>query len=157
VSAALERIGRDLPDAFVGMDVIVGFPGEGEDEFADTYARLNDAPWTRIHVFPYSERPGTFAVRLSGKVPSHIIDRRADRLRGLSRERYLASAHKQMGLVKKALILKNGRALSRDYWSLHFDPAAIPEVGQERKLRVTGFAPSKSRMEPALSAELVID
>lgn len=125
VTNSLKLIERHVPNAFVGMDVIVGFPGEGEREFSETYERLANLSWTKIHVFPYSERPGTFAVKLDAKNEKSIITHRARRLRELSFLRHKEWAHKQLGSLKKILILNDNQGLSRDYWpvkvSSHFD------------------------------------
>lgn len=131
VEKSLCDIAVRVPGAFVGMDVIVGFPGEGEEEFLETYSRLNDLPWTRLHVFPYSERPGTYAMRLDGKNERSVIARRAERLRGLSRERYERMALRQVGLRKRVLILRDGRGLSRDYWPVNLlaAPRADADIG----------------------------
>ncbi len=153
VVKALHNISARIPNAFVGMDVIVGFPGEDENEFVETYKKLNDSPWTRIHVFPYSERPGTYATRLDGKVEGSVIARRADRLRELSRERYLAKAREQIGTVKRALILKNGNGLSRDYWSINL--AESVDEGSEVRVRVTGIAAIRDRLESPLIGEII--
>jgi threonylcarbamoyladenosine tRNA methylthiotransferase MtaB len=72
---------------FVGMDIITGFPGETLEEFEWGLARLRELPWTRLHVFPYSERAGTPATRLSMKVPQAERVRRARVLSDLSFER----------------------------------------------------------------------
>lgn len=72
---------------FIGMDVITGFPGEGEEEFQETISLLKKTYWNRLHVFPYSEREGTPATRLKNKVPNHIRKERAKILRELSFER----------------------------------------------------------------------
>ena len=75
-----ERIGavrRAMPDAFLGIDVIVGFPGETDDDFARTYDFLERIEPAFLHVFPYSVRPGTPAADLPGRVPAPVIERRA--------------------------------------------------------------------------------
>ncbi len=72
---------------FVGMDLITGFPGETEEEFQWTVDALSGLPWTRLHVFPYSERKGTPATRLPGSVPKHIRVARTRLLNHLSMER----------------------------------------------------------------------
>lgn len=72
---------------FVGMDLITGFPGETEAEFEWTYETLQNLPWTRLHVFPYSERAGTPATRLPHSVPQSIRFDRARRLNELSLHR----------------------------------------------------------------------
>jgi len=139
VEQALQEIQKQIPHAFVGMDVIAGFPGEGENEFLETYQRLLATPWTRLHVFPYSERPGTYAVRLAGKNDRATILRRAERLRALSFERHFAAAKKQIGLTKKILILKNGQGLSRDYWPVNVTATPI-ETNAEISLSISGTA-----------------
>jgi threonylcarbamoyladenosine tRNA methylthiotransferase MtaB len=158
VSDSLLQIAKKVPGAFVGMDVIVGFPGEGEAEFFETYERLTSLPWTRIHVFPYSERPGTYALRYDGKNSSNEIARRADRLRELSRERYLSVAREQIGVEKKVLVLRDGQGLSRDYWAVRLvnrlDTA--PDINSEIRVKITGLHNhGPSRAEPALSAEVL--
>jgi threonylcarbamoyladenosine tRNA methylthiotransferase MtaB len=122
VRQALERIQNSVPGAFVGMDVIVGFPTETEEDFLSTYKVLAEAPWTRIHVFPYSERKGTPAARLIATVPMSERSERSRRLRELSSQKYLESAANQLGKVKQVLVQKNlskgGHGLSNDYWNV---------------------------------------
>lgn len=64
----ISKVKEIIPDAGIGVDVIVGFPGESEDHFLETYTFLRDLPVTYLHVFTYSERPDTKAVSLHGKV-----------------------------------------------------------------------------------------
>ena len=120
VENALNAIAREVPGAYVGMDVIAGFPGETEEEFADTYERLARLPWTRIHVFPYSERPGTKAAAFENPVPRDLRALRSARLRELSTERLKSQAKGQVGRSTQALLLKamgsGAEALTRDYW-----------------------------------------
>jgi threonylcarbamoyladenosine tRNA methylthiotransferase MtaB len=93
---------------FVGMDVITGFPGEGEEEFEVSIERLRRLPWTRLHVFPYSEREGTPATRLPNSVYPHERARRAKVLRELSLERMKATHHEILDAYRR-----HGRALDR--------------------------------------------
>jgi threonylcarbamoyladenosine tRNA methylthiotransferase MtaB len=90
VKACLDRIAQISGPAggvFVGMDVITGFPGETEEEFEWGVQTLSALYWSRLHVFPYSERTGTPATRLPGSVPQHIRVQRSRRLNQLSLER----------------------------------------------------------------------
>src|SRR5690606_293271 len=64
VKRSLLKIEKHVKNAFVGMDVITGFPTESEEQFEDTYKTLTDLPWTKLHVFPYSERKGTRAATM---------------------------------------------------------------------------------------------
>ena len=75
---------------FVGMDVITGFPGESEEDFDWTYQALSELPWTRLHVFPYSERKGTPATRLPHSVPQSVRVQRTRKLNELSMKRLVA-------------------------------------------------------------------
>lgn len=124
VEESLIKIAIHHPKAFVGMDVIVGFPGESEDDFQSTYDLLRSLPWTRIHVFPYSDRPGTYASRQSAlRLKREVIVERAKRLRQLSFERYSEKALEQIGQVKSVLMLKgeSSKGLARDYWPVHVE------------------------------------
>lgn len=124
VEDSLKNIANFYPEAFVGMDVIVGFPGESEDDFQETYDRLKSLPWTRIHVFPYSDRPGTYASRQSDRqLKREVIVERAKRLRQLSFERHSEKALEQIGQIKSVLMLgsESSKGLSRDYWPVYVE------------------------------------
>ena len=102
------------------MDIIAGFGEESQEEFEESYLRLKNLPWTRMHVFPYSPRNYTFANRYYKTLPRSVIMKRAALLRHLSESRYQLETQKQMGSVKKILPLKkSGVGLSRDYWVVH--------------------------------------
>ncbi len=98
------------PDAAVGVDVIVGFPGETEDLFKETYTFLKDLPVSYLHVFSYSDRPGTEASRMPGHVPKKEISERSKLIRELSRRKYLLFAESQLGKTKKVLFERHNRA-----------------------------------------------
>jgi len=83
----IAQISAPVGGAFVGMDVITGFPGETEEEFEWGFEALSSLPWNRLHVFPYSEREGTPATRLPSPVYQHIRVQRAKKLGQLSLER----------------------------------------------------------------------
>lgn len=100
----LNRIQAKLSDAFIGMDVISGFNFETDLEFEETYKILTESFWTKLHVFPYSERPGTMAMKLEQTVPNSVRHQRATRLRELSLHRYQSVALKQIGKMDKVLI-----------------------------------------------------
>lgn len=146
VEISLKTIADRLPGAFVGMDLIVGFPGETEEEFYETYRRLRDWPWSRIHVFPYSSRPGTYAARLTQAPEAPEIKARARRMRELSQQRFEDQAKSQLGSQKRALILSSKgsrlRALSRDYWPLELsDFSTELRPGVEVPIQVKDWTP----------------
>jgi threonylcarbamoyladenosine tRNA methylthiotransferase MtaB len=86
----LSLVGKVLtarPDTAIGLDVMVGFPGEDEQAFDDTYHFIEEMPVAYLHVFPYSKRPGTPAADMKGQVSEIDKKRRAQRLRTLGREK----------------------------------------------------------------------
>ena len=80
----VEHIKRVLPDACIGVDVIVGFPGETDEIFLETYNFLNKLDISYLHVFSYSERPNTHAATLPNEVSKYVRSKRSKMLRGLS-------------------------------------------------------------------------
>lgn len=156
VEDALQRIKAQVPNAFVGMDVIVGFPGESQDDFADTYERLAKLPWNRIHVFPYSERPGTFAQRLNNKNDAKTIKLRSQRLRQLSADRILSTAQQQVGTRKKVLLLsqRKSQTLSRDYWNIFLNGPVSKQI-KEFEVEIEAVEMLPSRMDPVLTGRII--
>jgi threonylcarbamoyladenosine tRNA methylthiotransferase MtaB len=133
------------------MDIIAGFPGESDSDFEDTYQFLEREPsWTRMHVFPYSIRPGTTASKSLNQVSSNVIHSRARRLRELSLGRQALKATQQIGQVKKVLILEKpthgAQSLSRDYWPVRIDSGFDFEglINQEIEVQITGILPLKN-------------
>ena len=99
----IENIKKLMPNACIGVDVIVGFPGETDDLFLETYHFLNELDISYLHVFTYSERPNTEAVEMSGIVPMNIRHKRSKMLRGLSVKKRRAFYESQLG--KTATVL----------------------------------------------------
>ncbi len=91
------KIKQVMPDACIGVDVIVGFPGETEDYFLDTFRFLVQLPISYLHVFTYSERPNTEAVLLQNPVPKHIRNKRSKVLRALSAKKRHQFYESQLG------------------------------------------------------------
>lgn len=83
VLGGVERLRQNFPLLGLGADLLVGFPGESEEESADTRGLVEELPLTYAHVFPYSKRPGTKAAALPGQVEHHLKTRRAAALREL--------------------------------------------------------------------------
>jgi len=93
----VKSIKKEMPDACIGVDVIVGFPGETDEIFLETYNFLNDLEISYLHVFTYSERPNTEAVNMKGIVPQNIRSKRSKMLRGLSVKKRRAFYESQLG------------------------------------------------------------
>ena len=144
VRKALLMIEQKTPQAFVGMDVIVGFTGESKKDFDQTYTNLQNLPWHFIHVFPYSERPGTRASKWSDDVSPIEKKRRSQKLRHLSQRRYLEKTLEQIGSKKKVLALKEQKnlqkLLSRDYWKCILSENELKSIykNKEFEVQITG-------------------
>jgi threonylcarbamoyladenosine tRNA methylthiotransferase MtaB len=99
----VERIKETMPNACIGVDVIVGFPGETDELFLETYNYLNALDISYLHVFTYSERPNTEAFDMEGVVPNNVRAKRSKMLRGLSVKKRRAFYESQLG--KTATVL----------------------------------------------------
>jgi len=93
----VSKIKEVMPNACIGVDVIVGFPGETNKLFLETYNYLNDLDISYLHVFTYSERPNTEAVEMEGVVPKKVRAKRSKMLRGLSVKKRRAFYESQLG------------------------------------------------------------
>ena len=93
----IEWIKNKMPDACIGVDVIVGYPGETEEDFLETYHFLNDLPVSYLHVFTYSERPNTVAINLKGEVSHEVRSKRSKMLRTLSVKKRRVFYESQLG------------------------------------------------------------
>ncbi|WP_396138560.1 tRNA (N(6)-L-threonylcarbamoyladenosine(37)-C(2))-methylthiotransferase MtaB [Flavobacterium sp.] len=97
------RIREVMPHACIGVDVIVGFPGETDEHFLETYHFLNDLDISYLHVFTYSERDNTEAAVMDGVVPSNVRSKRSKMLRGLSVKKRRAFYESQIGSNRTVL------------------------------------------------------
>jgi threonylcarbamoyladenosine tRNA methylthiotransferase MtaB len=103
----VEKIKERIPDCAIGVDVIVGFPGESNEHFDETYKFLVDLPISYLHVFSYSERPGTHSIGLGGQVSPEERARRSQMLRILSEKKRRQFYMEQLG--SDAIALMEGR------------------------------------------------
>ena len=140
-ATAVERIATSVSVFGLGADVIAGFPGETEDDHRCTVALAESLPFTYLHVFPYSLRPGTAAERLPGHVAASTIERRAAELRAVAERR--AAAHRARRIGGDCDLVVMGTAarregLTEDYLTVAVDPA-IPR-GTRCRARLDGDA-----------------
>jgi threonylcarbamoyladenosine tRNA methylthiotransferase MtaB len=84
---AIETVRQELPHAAIGMDIMVGFPGESDEAFEHSYELIQALPITYLHVFPFSPRKGTPAATFSGKVSDSVVKARSQRLRDLGEKK----------------------------------------------------------------------
>jgi len=110
----VDRIRRDIPHASIGTDIIVGFPGETDEDFAVLETYLREAPVTHVHVFPYSDRPGTAAAALPGRVHGSIVRERASIVRARGRELNQRFHESQDGSVRPGLTIEDGSLVVTD-------------------------------------------
>lgn len=99
----VEKIKELMPDCCIGVDVIVGFPGETDELFLETYDFLNKLPISYLHVFTYSERPGTEAAEFEGVVPKEVRKKRNKMLRILSEKKRMAFYRTQLGKTHRVI------------------------------------------------------
>ena len=99
----VNKIREVMPDACIGVDVIVGFPGETDEHFLETYHFLNDLDISYLHVFTYSERDNTEAAEMEGVVPNNVRAKRSKMLRGLSVKKRRAFYESQIGTNRTVL------------------------------------------------------
>ena len=100
----IKKIHQSIPDAGIGVDIMVGFPGETDAAFENTYALLAALPVTYFHVFPFSSRPGTKASTYPDHVSPDIIKKRRNKLLALSRTKKLEFYSKMVGKILYVLI-----------------------------------------------------
>ena len=102
-SERVAKIREVMPHACIGVDVIVGFPGETDEHFLDTYQFLHDLDISYLHVFTYSERDNTEAILMEGLVPNNVRAKRSKMLRGLSVKKRRAFYESQLGTIRTVL------------------------------------------------------
>ncbi len=126
----VELVRERLPHAAIGADVIAGFPGETEGDHAATLAFIESLPFTYLHVFSFSTRPGTKAAALSNEVPGAVIKPRARELRALGEAKAAAFRQSQLGRTLRVLTLRSDE---------HPDCGATPALSSNYlKVRVGG-------------------
>jgi threonylcarbamoyladenosine tRNA methylthiotransferase MtaB len=116
----LMKIRHAMPAAAIGADVMVGFPGETEAEFEETRRMIEELPFTYLHVFTYSARPGTAAAEQAGQVPIGVARERNRVLREIASSKKAEFMHSLLGTKTKAITLQSGvgectEALTENY------------------------------------------
>jgi threonylcarbamoyladenosine tRNA methylthiotransferase MtaB len=124
----VERLAETVPGIAIGTDVIVGFPGEGEAEFENTYKLLEGLPIAYLHVFSYSQRDGTVAASMPDQIPKPVKAARSFALRSLSERKWHRFRRALVGQSLTAVVLdrrdaRTGHleALTDNYVTVAFD------------------------------------
>jgi threonylcarbamoyladenosine tRNA methylthiotransferase MtaB len=110
----VDEIRRRIPHASIGSDVIVGFPGETDSDFECLERHVERSPLSHVHVFPYSDRPGTEAAALSGKVPGAIVRERGQRIRRIAAQLSQRFRQGQIGSIRAGLTIEDGSLVVTD-------------------------------------------
>lgn len=134
-SAAVEGLAAGMPILGLGADVITGFPGETHADHRATVALVERLPFTYLHVFPYSARPGTAAPKLDGQVASSVANERAAELREIAARRAAAYRASRVGGLADSIVIggaERREALTGDYLT------AQPPSELARGVRFTG-------------------
>ena len=121
----VSRIRERIPDAGIGADVMVGFPGETDDDFLETYELINLSPLTYLHVFPFSSRPGTVAAGLPNQVPDHVARFRSKGLRDLIARKNETFRSNMVGQELDVLTLEEGTGISSNFLRVSC-PVSLP-------------------------------
>src|SRR5271154_105020 len=150
--AILDRVRAAIPDAAITTDIIVGFPGETDQDFGETLDLVRQAHFAGAFTFRYSIRPGTPAATMDGQVPAAVVQERYDRLTALVEETTFAENQKLTGATVEVLVAEgegrkdaathrmSGRA--RDNRLVHFAPYELaPRPGDVVTVTVTRAAP----------------
>ena len=151
----LRRAHALLPDAAFGADVMTGFPGETDEEFRETYEFIERLPFTYLHVFTYSLRPGTPAAAMP-QVPVPVRKERTRLLRELGAKKNLAFRRSQRGRTLSAVTLDNGTALTTNYLNVKLNaPHAPSRLIQVTLGEVTDCGVSEAALFPILGSATV--
>jgi threonylcarbamoyladenosine tRNA methylthiotransferase MtaB len=126
-----------MPDCAVGADVMTGFPGETDAEFEQSCAFIESLPFTYLHVFTYSERPGTPAAESASQVPTRVRRDRTQALRALSASKNLEFRRSMLGRTLSCVTLDNGTAISGNYLKVAL--AKPREANRIEEIRIGGL------------------
>jgi threonylcarbamoyladenosine tRNA methylthiotransferase MtaB len=130
---AVTRLTDTVSDFALSADVIVGFPGETDADHRETVSLIERLPFTSLHVFPYSPRPGTAALRLGNAVTGTTVRERSEELRALARTKADGYASSRIGRRCDVVVISRGKGLTGDYLSVTV-PTSIPRRSRFRAL-----------------------
>ena len=133
-SSRIEKINNLMPDCCIGVDVIVGFPGEGEEEFLTTQLFLDSLDISYLHVFTFSERENTVAASLDNQVPQDVKAYRSKTLHILSDEKRHAFQDKFLTQVRPVLFERSVNGISQGYTDNYIRVQVAEDMNYENKL-----------------------
>ncbi|PLX66822.1 MAG: tRNA (N(6)-L-threonylcarbamoyladenosine(37)-C(2))-methylthiotransferase MtaB [Denitrovibrio sp.] len=124
----LNELKMKVPDASLGADIIVGFPGETDEHFNETVDTVRRSGLEHIHVFSYSDRSGTVASEMKNKVPSKVKSARSKELRDIASELKAVAANKMIGKTLRVLTQKDNTAITDNYFTVKFKEGVEPNL-----------------------------
>jgi threonylcarbamoyladenosine tRNA methylthiotransferase MtaB len=136
----LQSLVQAIPEVCIGTDIIAGFPGESDQEFAETYRFIEEIPLAYLHVFPFSPRPGTPAATMTPQVHSRVVKERAEALRLLSEKKKAAYAARFVGRELQVLVQRDDggrKGLARNYLTVRLE-GSESLVNREVPVLITG-------------------
>lgn len=156
----IQLIKRLMPDAFLGIDVMVGTRGETTEYFEETYRLLDSLPVTQLHVFPYSERPGTAALKIPYVVDAKDKKKRSQRLLDMSDEKTQAFYASHIGQEKEVLFEKAPRGKAMHGFTDNYVRVELPATQSKEEydneimmVRLKGFNHDKSALICEITSE----
>lgn len=156
----IQLIKRLMPDAFLGIDVMVGTRGETPEYFEETYRLLDSLPVTQLHVFPYSERPGTAALKIPYVVDAKDKKKRSQRLLDMSDEKTQAFYASHIGQEKEVLFEKAPRGKAMHGFTDNYVRVELPASQSKEEydneimmVRLKGFNHDKSALICEIASE----
>jgi tRNA-2-methylthio-N6-dimethylallyladenosine synthase len=164
----IERVRKAIPDAAISTDIIVGFPGETEDEFLDTVKMVEEARFASAYTYQYSKRPGTPAATMPDQLPKEVVQDRYERLLAVANEVALQENQKLIGNIVEVLVANIGRkddatgrltGRARDNRLVHFtvpEGVRAPRPGDIVSVTVTEAAPYHLLADPKSAEEISI-
>ncbi len=139
----VRKVRELLPDAGIGADVIVGFPGEGDVEFQETYDLIKSLDVSYLHVFTYSERPDTAALALPGKVPMQVRKKRNRILTELSEDKHRSFTLRQLDSVHHVLVEslrgKHYSGMTDNYLKVEFEAGGVDKLNTIQPIRLSAL------------------
>jgi len=144
----IEKIRAAMPTAAIGADVMVGFPGETDAEFEETRRMVEELPFTYLHVFTYSVRPGTPAAEMPRQVPVRVARERNRILRELAEEKKLAFMREFVGKTVEAITLNRSDGEWTEALTENYLPLRLPGKSSANQW-------VRARVENVVEGELV--
>lgn len=150
-TALVEHLRAAVPGIALSTDIIVGFPGETEEDFAATCAMVERCGFMKLHIFPYSKRPGTPAAARDDQVDPQVKNRRVEELTALGEKMALADMQRRVGTVETVVVERPGRGTSESFHEVRFSEQL--ELGSLVSMRFTGIDTERGCLiaTPALS------